>query len=92
MAFNQEKGTSRYYLSKAWDQFFTTDNMAFYASAGHGFSLPSPEETLLPEGAVNPDIKPEQGFQYEIGSRFNLVNRVLEVDAALYLIELKTFL
>ncbi|NMC39128.1 MAG: TonB-dependent receptor [Bacteroidales bacterium] len=69
-----------------------TDKMAFYASAGHGFSLPSPEETLLPEGAVNPEIKPEQGFQYEIGSRFNLVNRILEIDAAFYLIELKNLL
>ncbi len=72
--------------------FSPTDEMAFYASTGHGFSLPSPEETLLPEGAVNPDIKPEQGFQYEIGARFNLVNRALEIDAALYLIELKNLL
>jgi iron complex outermembrane receptor protein len=72
--------------------FSPADFMAFYASAGHGFSLPSPEETLLPEGAVNPEIKPEQGFQYEIGSRFNLLNRALEIDAAVYLIELENLL
>lgn len=33
--------------------------ISLYASIGHGFSLPSPEETLLPEGTINPDIKPE---------------------------------
>lgn len=69
-----------------------SDNIAFYASAGHGFSLPSPEETLLPAGEVNPDIKPEQGIQYEIGSRLNLFNKKLEIDGTFYLIELKNLL
>ncbi len=72
--------------------FSPADNMAFYASASHGFSLPSPEETLLPEGSVNSEIKPEHGFQYEIGSRFNLLNRALEIDATVYLIELRNLL
>ena len=59
-----------------------------YASVGHGFSMPSPEETLLPEGDVNPYIKPEQGIQYEVGSRFSFFNQAFEVDAGLYWIEL----
>lgn len=68
------------------------DNFALYASAGHGFSLPSPEETLLPAGDINPDIKPEQGFQYEIGSRLILFNKRLEIDGTLYWIELNNLL
>lgn len=65
---------------------------AFYASVGHGFSMPSPEETLLPAGDVNPDIKPEQGMQYEIGTRLNFFDKAFEIDAALYWIELNNLL
>jgi len=68
------------------------NDLAVYASAGHGFSLPSPEETLLPEGDVNPDIRPEQGWQYEAGVRLNLFDSRIGIDAALYWIELKDLL
>jgi iron complex outermembrane receptor protein len=68
------------------------DHLAVYASIGHGFSLPSPEETLLPEGEVNTGIKPEQGIQYEIGTRLNVLNRFLEIDGSLYWIELSNLL
>jgi iron complex outermembrane receptor protein len=62
--------------------------LAIYASAGHGFSLPSPEETLLPEGNVNPSIKPEQGVQVEIGTRLTSRNNLFDFDFTLYWIEL----
>lgn len=68
---------------------YTPNNLlAIYASAGHGFSLPSPEETLLPEGDVNPNIKPEQGIQVEIGTRFTSRNKLFDFDFTLYWIEL----
>lgn len=66
--------------------------VAVYASVGHGFSLPSPEETLLPEGNINPDIQPEEGIQYELGSRFYFFNNKMEIDATLYWIELNNLL
>lgn len=66
--------------------------IALYASVGHGFSLPSPEETLLPEGSINPDIKPEEGFQYEIGARLFLFDRKMEIDGTFYWIELNNLL
>jgi iron complex outermembrane receptor protein len=66
--------------------------VAVYGSAGHGFSLPSPEETLLPEGDINTGIKPEQGMQYEIGARLNLFDRAVEADASIYRIELNNLL
>lgn len=68
------------------------DNLAVYGSMGHGFSLPSPEETLLPAGDVNPDIRPEQGMQYEIGTRLSVADKRIDIDAALYWIELKDLL
>lgn len=40
-----------------------------YAQISHGFSPPSLEETLLPNGGRNPDIQPETGWNYELGSR-----------------------
>lgn len=68
-----------------------TTNWALYASAGHGFSLPSPEETLLPAGDVNPSIKHEDGWQAEIGARFNYGDKV-SADATFYWIELDNLL
>jgi iron complex outermembrane receptor protein len=64
----------------------------FYCSAGHGYSLPSPEETLLPEGDVNHNIKPEQGFQTEIGTRLNFFNNALYFEGTAYWIELRNLL
>ena len=68
------------------------DHFALFGSIGHGFSMPSPEETLLPAGDVNPDIKPEKGIQYETGIRLNLLNKALEIEGTLYWIELKDLL
>lgn len=68
------------------------DHLALYASAGHGFSLPSAEETLLPAGDVNPDIRPEQGIQYEAGFRLSPPGKKMEIDAGIYLIDLKNLL
>jgi iron complex outermembrane receptor protein len=72
--------------------FTPYEHWALYASAGHGFSMPSPEETLLPEGDVNQDIKPEQGFQFEIGSRLNFLGSAFGLDGTLYWIELDDLL
>jgi iron complex outermembrane receptor protein len=66
--------------------------LALFASAGHGFSMPSPEETLLPEGEINRDIQPEQGMQYETGIRLNLFKGVTRLEATLYRIDLRNLL
>ncbi|WP_298653656.1 TonB-dependent receptor [uncultured Proteiniphilum sp.] len=67
-------------------------HLAFYASSGHGFSMPSPEETLLPEGDINESIKPEQGMQYEAGIRLNLFNNATRLEASVYRIDLDNLL
>jgi iron complex outermembrane receptor protein len=72
--------------------YAVSDQIALYSSVGHGFSMPSPEETLLPAGDINPDIKPEQGMQYETGARFNLFDKVVEAEVTLYWIELNNLL
>ncbi len=55
-----------------------------YAHASHGFSPPSLEETLTPEGAVNPGIRPETGWNFELGLRGKLLGEALYYDAAVY--------
>ncbi|MDD4777428.1 MAG: TonB-dependent receptor [Fermentimonas sp.] len=66
--------------------------LALYASAGHGFSMPSPEETLLPEGDINENLKPEQGVQYELGIRLNLFNGATSIETSVYRIDLTNLL
>ncbi|MDD4008216.1 MAG: TonB-dependent receptor [Fermentimonas sp.] len=66
--------------------------LALYGSAGHGFSMPSPEETLLPEGDINEELKPEQGVQYELGIRLNLFSRRTSIEASVYQIDLTNLL
>lgn len=44
-------------------------NLALFATVSHGFSPPTLEETLAPEGGINPEIQPEKGWNFEVGSR-----------------------
>lgn len=55
--------------------FHISESFAVFGNASHGFSTPSFEETLLPEGQINPDIKPESGWNLEAGMRADLDNR-----------------
>lgn len=63
-----------------------------YLSAGHGFSAPSVEEALLPEGNINTDLKPETGWNFEIGNRSFLFNNRLNIDLTLYTVYLRNLL
>ncbi len=54
-----------------------------YATVSHGFSPPTLEETLTPDGQINPDIRPEQGWNFEIGTRYNR-SKGINFDIALF--------
>ena len=47
-------------------------NLNLYGSVNHGFSTPSLEETLAPDGEINPGINPETGWSFEIGGKGSL--------------------
>jgi iron complex outermembrane receptor protein len=64
----------------------------FYSSISHGFSPPTLEETLLPDGLINPNIKPESGWNYEIGSRGELFKNTLYYDISIYRMNVKNLL
>lgn len=57
---------------------------AIYGVASHGFSPPTLQETLQPDGQVNPDIVPETGWNFELGSRGRLANEKLYYDLSVY--------
>jgi len=53
-----------------------TDQIHVFASVSHGFSTPNVAETLTPEGRLNPDVEPEHGWSYELGSKGQLFNHL----------------
>lgn len=63
-----------------------------YISASRGFSLPSIEETLTAEGTINPNIKPENGYNFEAGGKFYLLNKNLYAEFSLYHMQIKDLL
>ena len=48
----------------------TLGRSVIFASWSHGFSTPSLEETLNPDGSLNTNISPETGRSAELGYRF----------------------
>ena len=63
-----------------------------YFSASRGFSLPATEETLTSSGNINPDIKPESGYNFEAGGKFYFFNKNLYTEFAVYRMEIKDLL
>lgn len=63
-----------------------------FATMSHGFSMPTLEETLTPDGSRNPNIQPEKGWNYEIGSKGNYINGRLHYDLALYSMHIRDLL
>ncbi len=64
---------------------------SIYLNVSHGFSPPSIEETLLPDGKRNLDIQPETGWNYEIGSRGHLLTSIY-FDISAYYMRIKNLL
>ncbi len=68
------------------------DGMNLHASLGHGFSAPSLEETLLPDGQINSALEPETGWNYDLGVRGEFFKDHLIFDLTVYHISLKNLL
>jgi iron complex outermembrane recepter protein len=66
-------------------------NLSVFGNVSHGFSTPTFEETLLPAGEINTEIKPETGLNTEIGFRSQISDRV-QFSASYYRIYIKNLL
>ncbi len=62
-----------------------------FGNVSHGFSTPSFEETLLPEGELNTEVKPESGWNTEFGFRSQLSTRI-RITASYYRIYISNLL
>lgn len=67
-------------------------NIKAFANISRGFNYPSIEETLTPEGVVNPDLGPEIGWNYEVGSEIFLFNSTLQIQLSAYLLDIDNLL
>ena len=67
-------------------------NGKIYANISRGFSNPSLEETLTPNGVINPDIAQETGANYELGTEWSLFNKSLSTNITLYRMNVKNLL
>lgn len=63
-----------------------------FGNISRGFTNPSLERTLTPEGVINPDIKQETGVNYEVGTNLLLVQNRLKINLTLYQINVKNLL
>ncbi|MEQ8240659.1 MAG: TonB-dependent receptor [Cyclobacteriaceae bacterium] len=91
----QEKTDYSYSLQvspKVGFEYKPKQNFKLFGIVSRGFSPPSLEETLTPNGNINPDIMPEVGWNYEIGSQGNFFKRRVDLDLSIYLMQIKNLL
>jgi iron complex outermembrane receptor protein len=66
-----------------------TPDIFIYGNISNGFSPPSLQETLTPEGTINPNIKPETGTNYEVGTKGMAFDKRLFFDVAFFSMHIK---
>lgn len=69
-----------------------SENYDFFLNVGRGYNFPSLEETLTPEGLINPGLGPEKGMNYELGQEVFLFQRKLYLKANAYLMRINDLL
>ncbi|HEV2478343.1 MAG TPA: TonB-dependent receptor [Puia sp.] len=57
-----------------------TPDISLYASASRGFSTPTVQELEKSNGVVGPPLQPENGIDYELGTRGSLIHGRLFFD------------
>lgn len=72
--------------------FQHSERGAIYAVTSHGFSSPTLQETLQPDGQVNPEIEPETGWNMELGLRGKIAQNKLFYDLAIYQMRISNLL
>ena len=71
---------------------YTLNKGQLYGNISRGFTNPSLEESLTPDGLINPDIAQETGVSYEIGGSFNFFKNRLQLTTALYRMRIQNLL
>jgi iron complex outermembrane receptor protein len=69
-----------------------SENHKIFANISKGFSNPTLEETLTPDGTINPDISQETGTNYELGTNLFLDEKRFQIQLAIYQMNVKNLL
>ncbi len=75
-------------LAATW---IVSENVRMFSVLSHGFSPPTLEETLMPNGQRNTSIKPETGWNFELGSKTS-VGQSLYIEVSAYFMKIKNLL
>lgn len=70
---------------------FSKDHQV-YANISRGFSNPTLEETLTPDGVINPDIAQETGVNYELGTTLFFDEKRFRLNLAAYQMNIQNLL
>lgn len=73
-------------------EYMWTPKHTLYFNVSRGFSNPGLEETLTPDGVINPEIEQEKGMSYEIGSNLKLSNNNFLINVSLYRMDINDLL
>ncbi len=65
-----------------------TESISAYINIARGFSAPTSAELLRTDGLLGPNLQPEDGMDYELGLRGNLLNEKLYFDISGFLFHL----
>lgn len=63
-----------------------------FTSVSKGFSVPSVAETLTPERQINTDLKPEIGWNYELGFKGNWLKNKVYTEVTFYTTQIENLL
>ena len=95
--FQQNTERQNYTFGSIWSpriglSYKVSNGKNIYASISKGFSVPAVAETLTPEGEINTELKPEIGWNYEIGFKGNWFNTKLYTEVALFSTQIENLL
>ncbi len=69
-----------------------SEDARLFANVSRGFSNPTVEQTLTPDGVINPDIAQETGTNYELGTEVYLDDRRFHLNLAVYQMDVRNLL
>lgn len=72
-------------------KWVVSDKISIYSVVSHGFSPPSLEETLMPGGQRNTSVKPETGWNFELGTKAS-VGKSLRFEWSVYYMKVRNLL
>lgn len=73
-------------------EYALTENQKVFANISRGFSNPTLEETLTPDGVVNPDIAQETGVNYELGTALFIDKKRFNINLSIYQMNIRNLL